>query len=288
MSAASPSRPASGIFYASAAALLAVLVAIPVRGAAIKEAAGFYHQGLFDSSLACLKAVKAEGHLKHRDSLSLFQYLGMASARLGREPEAVGHFGSLLGLDSLFQFPRNEDSAVLRAFSRARERRTAPLADAAPGQDTLKPQPLPAAPLKNGSGPGILLASSSPSSAPTSPSSTSADIGIPLTGPNPPDTPALRKPPPIGFTMGALPLGAGWFARDKVKHGLVLGLLQAGGIALSIYASDRQSREQRDIFQVQNRDEAADLEKWQLVQRVSLSTAVGAYLFSLIAASGDR
>jgi hypothetical protein len=282
-------------------------MAIPAQGAAVKEAALFYHQGLFDSSLARLEAVKTQGNLKRRDSLSLFQYLGMASARLGREPAAVGYFGSLLGLDSLFQFPRNEDPDVLRAFSRAREERTAPAAlsslsplpptastaignsgipnppaapSTGPVQDSLTPRTLAAAGTA-GPGPGILLVSTSPSSA-------SSGSLIPLSGPNPPDNPSLRAPPPIGFAMGALPLGTGWFARNKVKHGFVLGLLQAGGIALSIYASDRQSREQSDAFEVEDRNEASTLQKWQWVQRVSLSTAVGAYLFSLIASTGDR
>jgi hypothetical protein len=290
-------------------------MAIPARAAAVKEAALFYHQGLFDSSLARLEAVKTQGNLRRRDSLSLFQYLGMASARLGREPAAIGYFGSLLQLDSLFQFPRNEDPDVLRAFSRAREERNAPAALSSPsplsppvsaaidgpglpkppaapsagsgpvpGQDSSTSRPLAAAAGTAGPGPGILLASTPPEP----PSSASSGSLIPLSGPNPPDNPSLRAPPPIGFAMGALPLGTGWFARNKVKHGFILGLLQAGGIALSIYASDRQSREQSDAFEVEDRNEASTLEKWQWVQRVSLSTAVGAYLFSLIASTGDR
>lgn len=301
MRAAFRSRAASGASAFLLAFLTAFLTAIPARGAAVKEAAGFYHQGLFDSCLARLEAIKEEGGLRRRDSLSLFQYLGMASARLGREPEAAGYFGSLLGLDSLFQFPRNEDAAVLKAFSRARAERasqaailpraspsfgvtnppSASTARPAPAQDSTAPLPTAAASGTAGSGPGLLLASASPTLA-------SPGLRIPLTGPIPPDDPSARPPQPIGFAMGAMPFGTGWFARNKVKHGLVLGLLQAGGIALSIYASDKQSREQRDTFQVENREEVSTLQNWQWVQRVSLSTAVGAYLFSLIASTGDR
>ncbi|HKP97012.1 MAG TPA: hypothetical protein VJ385_14775, partial [Fibrobacteria bacterium] len=74
--------------------------------ASINKAAAFYHQGRFDSALARLESLKIQGPWKRRDSLSLFQYLGMSSARLGREEQAVDYFSGLLGLDSLFQFPR--------------------------------------------------------------------------------------------------------------------------------------------------------------------------------------
>jgi hypothetical protein len=87
--------------------------------------------------------------------------------------------------------------------------------------------------------------------------------------------------------MGAIPLGGGWLARREMKHGIALGLLQAAGLGLSLYASGRISASAGDAFGIQNDDELASVRKWQWVQGVSLSTALGAYLFSLIAATGD-
>jgi len=76
-------------------------------------------------------------------------------------------------------------------------------------------------------------------------------------------------------------------ARKQVKSGLVLGFLQAGGLFLSIYASELQSNEQNDTYAVRDHQEMTHLKQWQWVQRVSLSMALGAYLFSLIASAGD-
>ncbi|HKP94835.1 MAG TPA: hypothetical protein VJ385_03660, partial [Fibrobacteria bacterium] len=91
----------------------------------------------------------------------------------------------------------------------------------------------------------------------------------------------------IGLAMGAVPFGAGWLTDHKVKRGLALGLLQAGGIVLSLYASHMQTAEQNDAFKTRDEGELATVQTWQWVQRVSLSTALGAYLFSLIASAGD-
>jgi hypothetical protein len=95
------------------------------------------------------------------------------------------------------------------------------------------------------------------------------------------------NPPSIGLAMGSMPFGTGWFVRHKFKHGLVLGVLQVGGLALSIYASNMQTLEAGDDFRVQDQGELNDINRWQWVQRASLSTAVGAYIFSLIASAGD-
>jgi hypothetical protein len=292
------------------AAASALFTAAAAHGAPVSQAASFYHQGRFDSALTRLEAIKNAGGLKRRDSLSLFQYLGMASARLGREPEAAGHFASLLGMDSLFQFPRNEDPAVLTAFERARAQLSAPasIPSPAPGvpalghpvRDSSALAASPAAPAR--------AASPLPSqaAAPQSGARTRGDgddrpvvlAGITLTEigaddasegkavPGPGERQAMGTPPRIGLSMGAMPFGTGWFVRNKVKHGLVLGVMQAGGLALSLYASERQSREADDPFRIEN-GELDAVNQWQLVQRVSLTTAVGAYLYSLIASAGD-
>jgi hypothetical protein len=284
----------------------------------VSEAASFYHQGRFDSAFTRLEALKSSGDMKRRDSLSLYQYLGMASARLGRGPEAEGHFATLLELDSLFQFPRNEDPLVLSAFTRARAQR--------PAQRAMTPVP-PAAPLVRPQGPtgadssaiaaspaaALPTAASPAAPAPkTSPTATFAPqrgrhaddrplvlAGIALTevgAAGPMDGAGIKdahgrqgpgNPPSIGLALGAMPFGTGWFVRNKFKHGLALSILQAGGLALSMYASHMQTMEAEDIFRVQDENERSDIKRWQWVQRVSLSTAVGAYVFSLIASAGD-
>ena len=101
-------------------------------GPCLKQAAALYHQGLYDSALSVLETCGPEA-LKRRDSLALFQYSGMAEARLGRDAEAAEDFRALLSLDSLFQFPRNEDFAVLAAFARPRWRGKSRRRPARPG-----------------------------------------------------------------------------------------------------------------------------------------------------------
>jgi tetratricopeptide (TPR) repeat protein len=259
---------------ALAFAAVAMAAEAPRRGSSVNQAAAFYHQGRFDSALVHLESLKSQGPWKRRDSLSLFQYLGMASARLGHETEAVGYFSRLLELDSLFQFPRNEDSQVLQAFARAQEQRVA-----APSGLSAFPTSAPAPPASlpgNAAGPA--------DSARTDKRKTKSFSMIDSGGP------AGKASPPsgsIGLAMGAMPLGAGWLARHKVRQGLAFGLLQAGGIVVSMYASGMQSRETNDAFRIRNKDELATIQAWQWVQRISLSTALGAYLFSLIASAGD-
>ncbi|GEM_PF-2093714 len=286
------------------------------RASSLNQAAAFYHQGRFDSALTRLEALKANGNIRHRDSLSLFQYLGMSSARLGREPEAAGYFGALLGLDSLFQFPRNEDPAILKAFNRAQGERSARAIPPPPLSAGPVPAASPAA--KSDSAAAASMAVHAPIDSAVSAANVSgATVSNGTAKPASSDAPATRppasaaskatmslsypdapfpvpaggegpKPPPrIGLVMGAMPFGVGWFANHKVKHGLALGLLQAGGLALSIYASGMQTHMQSDPFRTQDAGEKADQQKWQWVQRVSLSTAIGAYLFSLIASAGD-
>lgn len=294
------------------AAASALIAASPGHGAPLNQAASFYHQGRFDSALTRLEAIKNAGDLKRRDSLSVFQYLGMASARLGRQPEAAGYFTSLLGMDSLFQFPRNEDPAVLTAFERARAQLSSPASvPSIPPVDPHVPHlgtlaadsstiALPAAPLP-------AAAPSPAKAAPKTGAGTRLDgddrpmvlAGITLTeigadgasgtqaAPGAGGHRDMGTPPRIGLSLGAMPFGTGWFVRNRVKHGLVLGIMQAGGLALSLYASDRQSREAGDPFRIKDKAELDAARQWQLVQRVSLSMAVGAYVFSLIASAGD-
>ncbi|MDB5103125.1 MAG: hypothetical protein JWP91_814 [Fibrobacteres bacterium] len=282
-----PDLPASAALCALCA--LAIVLAAPARGATVNQAAAFYHQGRYDSALANLEALKSQGPFKRRDSLSLYQYLGMSSARLGREPDAVAYFVTLLGLDSLFQFARNEDPAILRTFTLAREAGTGGALPTLPAPPALA-GPAPAgqsAPIASIEATSPIAAGHAPSPAPSTPEPTGSVGKISIADSVSPGRSGTAERPSIGLALGALPLGTGWFARGKVNHGLVLGLLQAGGIAVSLYASDAQSREQNDAFQVRDKDELATLRQWQWVQRVSISTALGAYLFSLIASAGD-
>jgi hypothetical protein len=276
--------PAHSLFAIAACCALGAHAGGSPEGASVGQAAAYYHRGLFDTALVRLEALKDQGPWKRRDSLALFQYMGMASARLGRDSQAVACFGALLELDSLFQFPRNEDGQILLAFTRAKELRSAhapglpaPLAALAPASPT---PPLPA-PENAGTAQTIATPITPVPDAPGHAGRISMIDSGAAAGGRP------RREPNVGIAMGALPFGAGWMARKKVRHGLVLGLLQAGSLALSVYASEVQSKGENDPFRVEDENERSSLRGWQWVQRVSLSTAVGAYLFSLIASAGD-
>lgn len=280
-------------------ALMALMAAATASAAPVSEAASFYHQGRFDSAFTRLQALESSGDLKRRDSLSLYQYLGMASARLGREPEAEDYFATLLGLDSLFQFPRNEDPLVLAAFTQAQARAQAQDRPRAQGTAPQAPAPTPPdappvhtiAPRDDSSAMAAATVAAMPLLAATS--------GIELTGigaagamgpagfRGKDERQGPGNPPSIGLAMGSMPFGTGWFVRNKFKHGLVLGFLQVGGLALSMYASNMQTLEAGDDFRIQDQGELDDINRWKWIQRVSLSTAVGAYIFSLIASAGD-
>lgn len=248
----------------------------PSQSASIHQAAAFYHEGRFDSALARLEALKTQGPWKRRDSLSLYQYLGMASARLGHGDEATGYFSELLGLDSLFQFPRNEDPMVLESFTRAQGQRAA--VAAASGSPPSPPGPVPPAP-------DAVPAPGRDVPGPAAPGIRPGKISIADSGSTGGKPDAHHRN--LGLALGALPMGAGWLTHQRVATGVALGLLQAGGIALSMYASGIQTRQAGDRFGTQDDGEVASGQTWQWVQRVSLSTAIGAYLFSLIAATGD-
>jgi hypothetical protein len=236
-------------------------------GPSLKQAATLYHQGLYDSALTILEACRS-GTLKRRDSLALFQYSGMASARLGRDDEASEDFRSLLALDSLFQFPRNEDSAVLAAFAHARE----PLASAQPGRDSARTVAAPQPPVAS-------LADAGPAAA------------LPVTARLPPLPDAIGasgpRQPGVGLAMGAIPFGAGWLAKGRTKQGWALAVLQAGGLALSLYSSSRMTAAERNGDGIHDHAQLQSELGWQWTQRVTLSIALGTYLFSLIASRGE-
>lgn len=288
---------------ATAFLIAAVIVPSPHAGEAIgleagmslNPAAAFYHQGRLDSALARLESLKSQGPWRHKDSVTLFQYLGMASARLGREDSAVAYFSRLLELDSLFQFPTNENPQVLRAFAKADGRRpdrqVAAESRSVAEDGTVAEGESAAESGRAAKGDSTLAMSIGPGSGAHSP--VPAPAGrfslVDSCAPGAGDREGSRSPQHgrIGLAMGALPFGAGWFAGRRTGHGVALGLLQAGGLALSVYASGRQSREQGDAYRVMDEEELSSVRSWQWVQRVSLSTALGAYLFSLIASAGD-
>jgi len=236
--------------------------------AALQEAAALYHQGRFDSARVRLAGLLDAPGWRRRDSLMLLQYLGMSEARLGADSAATARFADLLASDSLFRFARNEDAAVLRTFQAARDRRSAA---AVAASDT----PVPG-----------------PSASPPAEASAAAErpSGMPEAAPyrDPLSALAAEPPPAAKMTLGlgAVPLGGGWLARRRTTHGFTLGLLQAGGILLSVYASERQDGMEEDEFK-RERSEVVSTQGWQWVQRISLSTALGAYLFSLFASGKE-
>lgn len=267
--------------------LSALAAAMAHADPSLKQAAALYHQGRYDSALAVLGTCRTHP-LKHRDSLALFQYSGMASARLGRSEEASGDFRALLDLDSLFQFPRNEDGAVLAAFAEAQTARAGSVnaapamridssADRSPPPPPAPAQTAMALPVSAAVPPGGLVpipdysGSGSPSG--------HAPAAFPANAGNP-------GAPGIGLAMGAIPLGGGWLFRGRRKQGLTLALLQAGGLAFSFYASSQMTAAERDSDGISH-GELGSVDKWQWTQRVTLSVALGAYLFSLIASKGD-
>lgn len=242
--------------------------------AALNRAAGLYHQAGYDSARAQLETLLLSGTTwRRRDSLVIFQYLGMSWSRLGADSQAVSRFGDLLRIDSLFRFPRNEDSAVLRNFQAARDRHDARARAFAAGAGTL----------------AAAEAASPPAPAPIPLAMADGDQGpaAPFADPDPRRAhPAGRARPRMSPALGAIPLGGGWLARERKAHGVSLGLIQAGGLILSFYASERQSRMRNDAFGLEASERGAAI-GWQWVQGVSLSTAMGAYIFSIIASGGD-
>jgi hypothetical protein len=87
--------------------------------------------------------------------------------------------------------------------------------------------------------------------------------------------------------MGAVPLGGGWLSEGRYKPGLALAFLQIGGIALSLYASSRITAEEKDLYGIKDERELGIVHKWQWTQGLALSTALGAYLYSLMASRKD-
>ncbi len=215
----------------------------------------FYYQNKFDSALLVLKSFKLNSDsgfsISEKDSVSLFQYLGMASAKLGKDSLATENFSHLLLLDSLFRFPRNEDPAILHAFHLAQNK--------------------------------IQTKSQGKNKGPLVPENSLDNV-----------TPGGLSPAPVtiihqkvGFVYGAIPLGLGWALRNRKKPALALGILQVGGLFLSYYASERQNKSQRDANLIHDAEELDRINQWQWTQRLSLTTALGAYLYSIIASLGD-
>ncbi|MBW8887292.1 MAG: hypothetical protein JF616_05970 [Fibrobacteres bacterium] len=265
----------------------ALAVATARSEPSLKRAAALYHQGRYDSALAVLETCRTIA-LRHRDSLALFQYSGMASARLGKSEEANADFRALLELDSLFQFPRNEDSAILASFAQAQQGRSASPSkdnDSASGRDS----PPRVASAGRGTGTALPVSLIVPSDKlvpiPSYPGSGPSAGSAP---PAPfPSSAGKNGPPGIGLAMGAIPLGGGWLYRGRRKQGLTLAILQAGGLAFSLYASSQMSAAERDADGIRGHAELGNELRWQWTQRVTLSIALGAYLFSLIASRGE-
>ncbi len=250
---------------------------------ALHRAASLYHQGRFDSARARMESLLSDEGWRRRDSLTLFQYLGMASSRLGEDDAAVDRFGRLLELDSLFQFPRNEDPGILRNFRAAREARHRASAQVE-GRSADGPAANP--------GPGAAMTHRLV--ARTTAESAGTESSLPATAATPAADP-LQEASAAGFgtprermnlALGAVPLGGGWLARNRTGHAVTLGLLQGGGLLLSLYASQQLSRARNDKWGAEEGREVDLMVRWQWVQAVSLSPAVGAYLFSIFASGG--
>lgn len=277
--------------------LCLALAAAPLHaGTGLKEAVGLYHRGRYDSALAALDASRP-AIAKRRDSLSLFQYSGMAWARLGSADRAAADFRALLALDSLFQFPRNEDPAILDAFARAQGSRKEGVGDAAPAPDNAARGALPALPAGDAAG-SVRPAYAGPGPDRAVPAGAGVPGGERVPIPAYPEAGASggeagpfgpgrmeREPRAhgIGLALGAVPLGGGWLAEGRYGKGLTLALLQAGGGALSLYASSRITAERKDQYGIRNETELGNVRRWQWTQGIALSAALGAYLYSLIA-----
>lgn len=230
-------------------------------GPSLERAAVLYHKGLYDSALSVLESF-TDGSLPSSDSAAYYQYAGMACALTGRDRDAEAHFRGLLAIDSLFQFPSNENPAILSAFAAAgASRRTVPEPAPDPGRDDGDA-------LSDGADPG--------------PAPDAPVFPPPVLSAPPLETPEKG----VGRALGAIPMGAGWLMENRYPTGLAMALLQAGGAALSLYASSRAGDLERDPYGIRDPAELGEARKWQWVQRISLSTAVGAYLYSVIASGG--
>jgi hypothetical protein len=244
----------------------------------LNQAVALYHQSNYDSALLRLQGLQSKGPWKRRDSLSLFQYLGMAAAKVGNDSASLGYFSRLLQIDSLFQFPKNEDAVILKTFSQAQELRVS-----TPNLfQANRPKPNQEFNFRSKDLDSSVAAHNSTLDF-NVPVKTSLNLSPMETSP----AKNIPQPPKIGLAYGALPLGMGWMVKNRMKTGLALAALQASGLLISVYASEMQSREQGDSWGTQNEREKALTEKYQWIQRISLSTAMGAYLFSLIASAGD-
>lgn len=234
--------------------------------AALQQAAGLYHQARYDDARAGLEELMDQEGWRRRDSLMILQYLGMSYSRLGADSAAVSRFGDLLEVDSLFRFPSNEEAGIRRNFQAARKSRAARRAAA-----SAAPAPVPATdPAEPAAqAPAAGTASASPP---------------PLAAAGVPDDPSRAR---MSLALGAVPLGGGWLIRKRRLHGVSLAMVQAGGILLSVYASGQQDRMREDLHGIEAGRERDLMVRWQWVQGVSLSTAVGAYLFSIFASGGD-
>ena len=237
------------------------------RDGDLNRAAALYHEAKYDSAYGDLVGLLADGNWKRRDSLVLYQYLGMTCARLGRDSLAAEYFAGLIGVDSLFRFARNEDPVMLDAFQRGklfasgkRGKSPIPLSDAASGS---RPEAAAA-------GPAQLTPTASLFATPA---------------PTPGDA-ALHEAR-MNLAYGAIPFGAGWMARNRMKRGVTVGFIQLAALVVSGYASEMQNREQQDLDGLGSGKQLSAAQNWQWIQRISLSVAVGGYLYSIISSGGE-
>jgi len=215
----------------------------------LNEGVKLYHQGNFEEANDFFNNLKNPIDASHRDSLTLFQYLGMTATQLGSDSLAIDYFSTLIIVDSLFQFPSNEAEGILKNFSAAHVLKQPPEIleiDPAPqNQNQTQAQPLPF-------------------------------TATELSGTN-----------KIGFVYGAIPLGGGWLIKEKKITGWTLAALELAGFALSIYASEKQNDFQNDFDAIHDNAEKTSVKNWQWTQRISLSVALGTYLYSILSATGD-
>ncbi len=222
---------------------------IPLR-ANINAAVNDFYNMNFQKSWDVLDSLKNNASLSKTDSIEIFQYLGMNAAKLGQDSLAVDHFYQLLLLDSLWQFPENEDESILKDFKVAKE--------SYEEEQDIKPEPL---------------------------KLTAAEVAShPLKIEISPSKNAIKM---INLGDGLIPLGLGWVAKKRFKSGIAYGLLEGGGALLSIFASMRQDQIDKDKYGIMNQSELNKSQQWQFTQRLSFSVALGAYLISVLATLGE-
>lgn len=239
--------------------LWVLFIAAIIQGSSLEKSLEFFNNGDILAAKPILDSLSnAEGQ-SHQDSLLIWQYLGMCNSLIGLDKPALSAFSQLLKMDSTWRLPSNEDRRILRLFEKALKDLHTEKAE------TIKPAlNLPRDTVSQRSSARDSLAQA-------------LQIELPVSS----LTEAKKPLKKMDLSHGLIPLGIGWVIQSHPKTGLAYGMLQLGGLAVSIYASSRQSTIKNDGNGIEY-EEQNDVRRWQLVQQISLSTSVITYLSSVL------